>query len=309
MVSKLDLRLEQIGVLHRQEQDEVYRKYDYFHRIQQTNDPKAINEWCRFKMVEWCYGVVDFVNFSRNTVGVAISYLDRFLSHSNQQTDDILRSRKQYQLATMTCLFTAIKIFEPKMIDTNLLTQLSRGSYSTDDFKEMELEILRALNWHLNDPIPFYFLNYYVEKLPLHECELIVDPCTLLEHAKYQIELSLVDYSITIHEASKVAFAALGNSINSIFTAHGASLDAAKMIGMLQKVANQSFNSPIICHISIGMERLHNTKMPVVNRRNSSNLSSSSLAAAKNYDEPVREDCNDRGVQTNVIFSPACVST
>ncbi|KAL7527307.1 hypothetical protein ACHAXR_001892, partial [Thalassiosira sp. AJA248-18] len=64
------------------------------------------NELWREKICEWFYGVVDHFDFNREYVSVAMSYLDRYLASRTV-------NRRVFQLAAMTALYLAIKLFEP----------------------------------------------------------------------------------------------------------------------------------------------------------------------------------------------------
>jgi|EP00979_Chaetoceros_neogracilis_P003060 hypothetical protein len=258
--------MDQVQAMQQQEKLN-YKRCDYFSEVSLVDDPGAVDSWCRYKMVEWCYEVVDFIDFSRDTVHIAMSYLDRFLGTGSIRSKEVVRNRKEYQLCAMTCLYIAVKMFEPKMIDTLLLAQLSRGSYLPQEFQRMELEILFELNWHLNDPTPNSFLELFVELLPLSQCKMQIDETTLKEHARYQIELSVVEYDIMLHDPSNIAIAALSNTLNSIFTAHEAAAEGAEMIQELEKIAKADLQKPFMRKICHGMERLHNTKIPVIVRR------------------------------------------
>ena len=89
---------------------------------------QIVDEESRIKMCEWCYQVVDFCKFRRETVGIGMSYLDRYIS--TRQGRLALTDRKFYQLAAMTSLYMAIKIHEPLEMETSLLADLSRGVYT-----------------------------------------------------------------------------------------------------------------------------------------------------------------------------------
>jgi len=243
-----------------------YKRCDYFSKVPLKNNPGAVDSWCRCKMVEWCYEVVDHIHFSRESVLRALSYLDRFLSTDSKRSKEVIRNRKEYQLCAMTCLYTAIKMFEPKIIDTSLLAQLSKGSYRPQDFNRMEVEILFELNWYLNDPTPNNFLELFVELLPLSQCKMQIDEITLKEHARYQIELSVADYDIMIHDPSNIAIAALRNTLNSMFTAGEASAEGTQMIQALEKITQTDLHLPFVRKISYGMERLYKTKIPIISR-------------------------------------------
>ena len=103
-------------------------------------------------MIEWYFQVIDYIEFSRETVVIASAYLDRFMSSGRPRARKVLQDRKEYQLATMTALYVAVKLHEPKLFDISLLTQLSRGSYIEQDFKQMEMNVLSSLSWRLNGP-------------------------------------------------------------------------------------------------------------------------------------------------------------
>lgn len=260
--------IDQLESMLEQEQ-RVYSRCDYFKNIPSLERQTSADSWCRYKMVQWCYEVIDFVGLSRETVLIAISYLDRFLSSSSQSARRVISSRKEYQLAAMTCLFMAIKMFEPKMIDTTLLVQLGRGSYCAQDFKTMEIDLLFGLNWYLNDPTPIHFIAHYLALLPLQDSYMVgIRHEVIYEYARYQVELALVDYDISVnHTASNIALAALINSLNSIYASHGAQYEGLRMIRFLEALSKRNFQISNICQLSFGLERLHISNKPAVRRR------------------------------------------
>jgi Cyclin, N-terminal domain len=71
---------DRIKVMKRQEKS-TYACTDYLKdnekRLRKSR--KAVDEDCRIKMCEWCYQVVDFCKFRRETVSISMSYLDRYL--------------------------------------------------------------------------------------------------------------------------------------------------------------------------------------------------------------------------------------
>lgn len=96
----------------------------------------AINDIWREKICEWSYQVIDHFDFSREVVSVSIHYLDRFLATRRV-------NKKVFQLAAMTTLFLAIKLFEPGRLAMQSMTELSRGYFTVDQMLKMELSILR----------------------------------------------------------------------------------------------------------------------------------------------------------------------
>lgn len=107
----------------------------------ESDDP--IDGECRSRMVQWCYQIVDFCKFNRDTVAVAMNYLDRYMS--TEQGAEALRSRTRFQLAVMTCLYTAIKIHEPEAMAPCVIAGLSRNKFSVQEVEDMERELINAL--------------------------------------------------------------------------------------------------------------------------------------------------------------------
>ena len=96
----------------------------------------VINDVWREKICEWCYQVVDHFEFNREIVSIAMSYLDRYLM-TRQVT------KKIFQLAAMTCLYLAIKLYESRRLRISSLIELSRGYFSPEHINAMEESILR----------------------------------------------------------------------------------------------------------------------------------------------------------------------
>lgn len=96
----------------------------------------GINEIWREKICEWSYQVIDHFDFSREVVNIAIHYLDRYLATRTV-------NKKMFQLAAMTCLFIAIKLFEPGRLSMLSMIELSRGYFTVEQMAAMEMSILR----------------------------------------------------------------------------------------------------------------------------------------------------------------------
>jgi Cyclin, N-terminal domain len=153
--------VERINVLLKQEfcsyRTEDYLDPDFQHKLiaddvdivdQQRGSPSCskqssgststsgINEVWREKICEWSYQVIDHYDFSREVVGIALSYLDRYLSKRSV-------NKKHFQLLAMTCLYLAIKIYEPGTISMKSIIGLSRGYFVVEQMVEMEMAVLR----------------------------------------------------------------------------------------------------------------------------------------------------------------------
>ncbi len=96
----------------------------------------SINDTWREKICEWSYQVVDHFDFSREVVCLSMSFLDRYLSI--EQVD-----KKLFQLAAMTTLHLAIKLFEPGTLSMQSMIELSRGYFTAEHMAAMEIKILQ----------------------------------------------------------------------------------------------------------------------------------------------------------------------
>ena len=124
----------------------IYKCIDYLPPQVQLDQPASnssstssigvINDLWREKICEWCYQVVDHFEYNREIVAIAMSYLDRFLATRTV-------NKKIFQLAAMTCLYLAIKLYETRTLHISSLIELSRGYFSPKHIHAMEESILR----------------------------------------------------------------------------------------------------------------------------------------------------------------------
>jgi len=167
---------------------------------------------CRSKISQWCYQVVDRCGINRESVSIAISYLDRFLMTSAGATS--LYDIKMFQLAATTSLYIAIKVFEPKVIDPKFVAMLSRGTYSENDVTEMEMIILYALDWRVQPPTAMSFTRHFLDLVPARSS---VDESArdfVLQSSRFQVELAVSDYSFVEVKPSVIAAASILNTLD-----------------------------------------------------------------------------------------------
>ena len=162
-----------------------------------------INEMWREKICEWCYQVVDHFDFNREIVSVAMSYLDRYLATRSV-------NRRIFQLAAMTALYLAIKLYEPGKIRMSSLIDLSRGYFLEDHIVTMEDSMLQTLGWHVHPPTPYSFVRDMVYLLPV---QIPRDRHDTNELARFLTELSVCDYWFVTKKPSSIALASLINAL------------------------------------------------------------------------------------------------
>lgn len=195
-------------------QELFYQCDDYlkFRKDSSVAAKETVDEKCRYTMVNWCYQVLDYCNASQETASIAISYVDRFLSSS--QGSFVLNDKNWFQLTVMGSLQLAIKMHESSNLESDTLSQLSRGLFSVDDISLMEKAILSALSWRLCPPTPYVFLDLFLDLLPpslLNSMKL-----SLLKLSQEQIYLASPYYFFTLEKSSAVAFASLLNALDEI---------------------------------------------------------------------------------------------
>ena len=192
-------------------QEKAYLAADYLHQsmpeVPAVNGPQssAVDVDCRIKMSEWCYQVVDFCKFNRETVSVAMNFLDRYLC--TPVGSAALNDRKVFQLAAMTCLYTAIKTVEPEAMEPKIVSGLSRGTYTEQQVTDMEFSILNAIQWRMNPPTALAFVHHFLALMDVDVTDAV------FEMAKFQTELAVNEYSFIGVAPSSIAFAAIANAM------------------------------------------------------------------------------------------------
>lgn len=271
-----------VSVMRRQEET-AYISTNYLaHRPIQNerhySTAYIVDEECRAKMVLWCTKIVDFCNFERETVSIALSFLDRFLS--TKAGEQFLYNRHEFQLATLGCFFTAIKLSESRELSLHLFSQITNGMYSVERLAKMELQILSALNWRMHPPTPLRFIHELLA-LP-HEFTSQMESLlndNFLGVVKYQAELSTLDYFFVTQKPSMIAVAAILNAleyfnfppddafiidITTIAGVEVASIMMESLRARLKILANEGMQAHLDVH-SIGykLERKKRTRSPV----------------------------------------------
>ncbi|KAM9125732.1 G2/mitotic-specific cyclin-B2 isoform 1-T1 [Pangshura tecta] len=155
---------------------------------------KEINGRMRAILVDWLVQVHSRFQLLQETLYMCVAIMDRFL-----QIHAV--SRKKLQLAGVTALLLASKyeeIFSPDIADFVYITD---NAYSSSQIREMEMMILKELNFDLGRPLPLHFLRRASKA-----GEADAEQHTL---AKYLMELTLIDYDMIHHHPSEIAAAAL----------------------------------------------------------------------------------------------------
>ena len=168
----------------------------------------------RRRMMIFYYELVEKVGSSRETVEIAVSFLDRFLA-APVVGPQALSNKRLFQLMATTCIYTAVKIHEAQAIAPSLLADLSQGVFSAQDIEEMESMLLQTLQWQLNPPTSAAFVRVYLDLVPqkLLSRELKSIAYKLAEH---QAEYALTDERLLYERKAAVAFWAVENTLEQL---------------------------------------------------------------------------------------------
>ena len=225
--------IEQINVLLDQEESLHYQMRDYLRVSSCTHN--AAGKQCssgsrlcaesRSKVARWLAEIVDYFSLQRQTVAVAMSYVDRFLSLRTQEASEARRSHTKFQLVALVCLSIATKNLEVTHLDVETLVNASQGCYCADDIRDMEGLVLNSLDWRLSGPttLPIAhrataILTKVVPRLTngtrehSNHCKTLIS--CLVEFTRLQLELAVSDYSSSVlRSPSTVALASILNSM------------------------------------------------------------------------------------------------
>jgi hypothetical protein len=188
---------------------------------------------CRSIMVDWSFHLVDHFHLDREIVEVAFSYLDRFVEKCS--TDDAA-----FKLACMTCLYIASKNIGPKYIPLKSLSELSGGEFNIQNFVDMEICILKSLDWRVQPPTTRVFIGLFLTFLPSNKVSM---KQALSRRAFFYSELSLFDYNCALDRKSLIALSSILNAIEDIYPTNMADVIAHKFKGELMfalKLANNN---------------------------------------------------------------------
>jgi len=174
-------------------------------------------------------------------LAVAFSILDRYLAIElleRDSRDDFYRdfavSKEEFQLLCMVSMCIAAKNLLPSnrnKLTFKTMVEMAQGFYSEEDMKSTELEILLALDWHVNPPTVMDYCTVYLSLFPMKDSDLGCDKnsrdnhlCTIRRQCEYLAELTMDDLFFLGKSSSVVALALVVLATNTHIRSHGALL-------------------------------------------------------------------------------------
>ncbi|CAL4938183.1 unnamed protein product [Urochloa decumbens] len=169
---------------------------DYFQKIQKHISPKM-----RAVLVDWLVEVADEFKLKAETLCLAVSYVDRFLTVN-------VVTRDKLQLLGVTALLIAAKYeeIESSKMKVNKYTDITDHTYTKQQVVKMEADLLKSLNFEIGGPTVTAFLRRFIASCcggNRTSSEKLVSMCS------YLAELSLLDYDCVSYLPSVVAAACL----------------------------------------------------------------------------------------------------
>jgi cyclin B len=153
-----------------------------------------VNAKMRAILVDWLVDVHKKYKLRVETLFLAVSLIDRYL-------DLQVTLQKHLQLVGVTALLVAAKfeeVYPPAIKDFVYVTD---KAYSREDILQMEVSMLRVLQFKICRPTAVHFIERYQ----------LVNGCTDTHRdlAQYLLELTLADYKMIKYAPSHLAAAAI----------------------------------------------------------------------------------------------------
>ena len=161
------------------------------------------------KVTQWCYDVVDHLKESRSVVYVAMNILDRFTAKHEPSAS---MSDKNFELASLSALFLAVRIAGSGNLRLSQLLGMSRSAVAAKDIIDMGTRMIKTLSWNYRFVTPLEFVRAMCEELPRSINEKTRQD--ILDSASYFVEISVCDLAMSSKRASTTALAAVLNALN-----------------------------------------------------------------------------------------------
>nr|GEY24153.1 hypothetical protein [Tanacetum cinerariifolium] len=145
--------------------------------------------------IHWILRACARYHFQPTTIALSVNYFDRFFPGSATLEG---YNDRDYRLLSIVCLSLAAKMEEsniPSLV--NLQVSEPRFIFESKIIQEMELSVMKKLNWRLLSVTPYDFINYFIFKLPSSciknevnfrmQCsDLIIKTIQVIEFSRFQ---------------------------------------------------------------------------------------------------------------------------
>lgn len=175
------------------------------HEVQPGHSCESLTAEMRELVVEWKYRIVDSCDISRELVVQSTHNLDRYISLCPVST-------WSYQLASVTSLYIVAKVHRcHERLSLDYFLALSAGRFTAKNVQDMERNMLMALNWRINPPVPILQSTYLIfVALP----KIATKRLLILDLTRFLTEVILSDYYFVSVKPSTISVAAVFTAIS-----------------------------------------------------------------------------------------------
>jgi Cyclin, N-terminal domain len=226
-------------------------------KLSHENDCINDGSW-RIKIAGWAYEVIDYFDFEREAVAIALNFVDRFMAINHRKNINITMNKRDYQLLTVTALFLAIKIHGVSSDHRNagakltlrVFVELSQHRFTGSDIEGMELTLLDKLKWKLNPPLPVNFIGCLMDLFPQWQTRNGHCTCQNVRSAIYKGARYLSEISVFVTEIAflfsplVLGYAAILISMDDLFETIDRSIsEFLPYYGVVEQFLRNIFNA------------------------------------------------------------------
>lgn len=115
-----------------------------------------ITEHMREVLIDWLFEICEVMKLSIDVMFLAVNLLDRY------SAKEIIH-RTKYQLIGITCMLIAVKISEDYDYNISIenLSSYTDYAYTPSEIIDMELEIVKSLDYEILVPLSIEFIHVY----------------------------------------------------------------------------------------------------------------------------------------------------
>ena len=204
----------------------------------------------RRQIIEWMYAIVNFCKLRHEAVAVASYYLDTCVSKG------VIVIPGEYQLAAMTALYLALKVYDSptqRLIQLDSLVKLGNGGFDEAAVVKMEKTMLRALNWRLHPPTMDCFVQQYMQLLPADTSS--ATRSKIEEASLLVLEVAISRERYLSIEPSVLGFTSMLVAIERIKELEMSMTQLHAFLFNMSMVAHLDSNCPGLCEVSRQLDR------------------------------------------------------
>ena len=120
-------------------------------------------QFFRQVIIQWMYNMANTFRFSHQVVIVANYYLDTMVQYKTKEGEQrLIVNSVDYQLASLTSIYVAMKIYGSRVFPITELIKLGRDQFSIEDVSNMERILVNdVLQWKLTPPTVLCYISEF----------------------------------------------------------------------------------------------------------------------------------------------------